>query len=399
MEEKNMEKTVFISHRHDNATLSALMRELLVKSIQGLDYEDILCTSRPSGGLRFGDLIDTALLDNVRDCRVFIALLTPGYLGSDYCIAEFYSRLGTGKDPYLFFTANINPNKLGAFFRGRNMISTSDKDRVDEFLRQICLENYDLGWIKRSSNNYKAEIKKFCKYTDQSIDVQVIRNKLIPEVEKIPYLNAYGLVNKLRNDGIFQNFNCKRGDDNVEPIQFLWADSRPKKHRNIISTQLCETEGNCFLRVYFENYGLAGCNLAVRPQDERAHKASKFQYLVIDAKVAPSSKLSSIGIGLRLVNGYMQHWRLGHGQDQSKFFEISNAQFGEAPLKINIENAKWNVFKPDGTASRGPAADEPPDFSIVASVVIELGAFDEDQEKALPPGKGILDINEIRFEK
>jgi len=204
-------------------------------------------------------------------------------------------------------------------------------------------------------------------------------------------------VNELRNDGIFQNFNCKRNDDNVEPIQFMWCDSRPKKHRNIISTQLCETDGNCFVRVYFENNGRAGCNFAVRPQDERAHKASNFRYLIIDAKVAPGSELSGIGIGLRLVNGYMQHWRLCRGQDQNKFFEISNARFGEAPLKINIKNTKWKLFEPDGTASRGP--DKPPDFSIVASVVIELGAFDEDCEQTLPPGKGIIDINEIRLEK
>ena len=78
-----MGKTVFISHRHKNATLAALLRKLLVNSIQGLDKEDILSTSNPSGGLRFGDLIDTALLDNVRDCPVFIALLTRGYLGSN----------------------------------------------------------------------------------------------------------------------------------------------------------------------------------------------------------------------------------------------------------------------------------------------------------------------------
>jgi len=391
-----MGKTVFISHRHENATLASRLEELLVKSIRGLDYEDILITSEPSGGLPFGDLIEPALLEDVRNCPVFIALLTPGYLGSDYCIAEFYSRLGTVKDLYPFFTANIDPNELGAFFRGRNMIKTSDKDRVDEFLSQICEENQDLGWKMRSPNKYRAEIKKFCEYTDHSIDVEAIRNKLIPLVEEIPYLNAYGLVNELRNDGIFQDFNCKRGDDNVEPIQFLWADSRPKKHRNIISTQLCEADGNCFVRVYFENYGLAGCNFAVRPQDEVAHKASKFRYLVIDAKVAPDSELSSIGIGLRLVNGYMQHWRVGRGRDQNKFFEVSNAQFGEAVLKINIKSANWNLFKPDGTVSRGP---DKPDFSIIASVVIELGAFDVDREKALPPGKGILDINEIRFEK
>jgi hypothetical protein len=217
-------------------------------------------------------------------------------------------------------------------------------------------------------------------------DIQLLRERLISPVEGTLFLNAYGLADELRKDGLFQNFRAAGA--NVEPVQFMWADSR---HGDWIKTKLDRDQA--YLRVEFcKHEGSLGCNLSIRPQDNMALLTGEYTGLAIDARIPADSELEEVGIGLRLVNGYMQHWTL-HESEQDPRIDCLRTRHFNKPLVIDLRTGHWKKFRADGTCERGP---QKADFSILCSINLSLGDY---REFCTTPGAGTgaLEINDIRL--
>ena len=79
--------SVFISHASDDKELVSAFVDLLRT---GLNFKakDILCTSLPGHGLKSGENVADALRTGLQKAKVMIALITPRYYESYYCMCE-----------------------------------------------------------------------------------------------------------------------------------------------------------------------------------------------------------------------------------------------------------------------------------------------------------------------
>jgi hypothetical protein len=285
----------------------------------------------------------------------------------------------------------MDPKELPGVFRDRHSVVLTDKHAVTAFLEDVCDRT---GW-KFTFSSCHDELEALCNMNIEAGDnLTELRSRLIPDIPP-PFLNAYGLQMGIRTEPLYQNFDCDKEDRNTEPVQFLWADSR---RSNWIRSKLIISPLENFLRIEFEHRGGEGCDISIRPQNETA-LLNDYSQLVIDARVSGNGDqfLPVIGMSLRLVNGYMQHWRLHRTTENPKIYAIESREFGKA-VRIPLNESEWVLFGADGTVDRGPTKkNNKPDLRIISSINLSLGGYKKYQHSPLP-GWGQLDINEIRFE-
>lgn len=199
-----------------------------------------------------------------------------------------------------------------------------------------------------------------------------------------------GLKEELREDTIFQDFDTTR-QDNINAVYYLWADNFRGSEVNA-----CVDSGSRFLRIRFDNEpGCYPCNVAIRPEQDRALSNLSYKYLTFEA-IVPNEALSNenllkkISLAVRIVNGHFQHWEYAFRPNEYRVFEVSTRW---TKFKIDIaDHSKWYLFQSDGNYIFGPKKAE---FSVIASIIFEMGS------KGARPreGKGIVDIRMIRLEK
>lgn len=199
-----------------------------------------------------------------------------------------------------------------------------------------------------------------------------------------------------RHGSVFQDFNVKRSGEhsNINAIQYLWADALPA---NTISGEIIEdkrTNIPC-LRVRFNHNGGWGCNIAIRPQNEKA-LFNRCKYLTFEARI-PAEEikenfLEHVGISVRIINGYLQHWEYAFNPREYIILPVEENEWGGTPIKISLYNKKfWNLFTSDGNCD-GPTE---PDFSIIAAVVLKFGEIPSSPAEP-KPGKGVVDIRALQ---
>jgi hypothetical protein len=296
--------------------------------------------------------------------------------------------MGADRELCAFCLPYMNREELRGVFGGVHVKNVTDEREVRTFLRHVAKET---GWSLHEGC-YEDELQHLCTMTiEPGDDLDALRRRLIPEAHP-PFLNAYGLRDELGEGPVYQDFDCAVHSPNIEPVQFQWADSRPP---NSIRAALrkCEQAGH-YLEVCFDNRGGDGCDISIRPQNERALH-NRYRRLLIDARVGGEGESREpIGVVLRVVNGYMQHWRLHRSGRNPEVIEIASREFG-SPVGIDLETSEWRLFPADGTGRRAPW--EKPDLRIICSINLALGAYVE-HERHPGPGKSVLEIREIRFE-
>jgi len=88
--------SVFISHSSRDDALAAALVLLLQKALK-LDNEQIRCTSVKGFKLPIGQNMDEVIRRELLDCQLFIGLITPNSLRSEYVLFELAARWGAGK--------------------------------------------------------------------------------------------------------------------------------------------------------------------------------------------------------------------------------------------------------------------------------------------------------------
>lgn len=85
---------VFVCHAHDDASLAAALRALVLEAIP-MTAENIRCTSHPASNVAPGREIDATLRREVAASDVLIALMTRRFFESPYALMELGARWGT----------------------------------------------------------------------------------------------------------------------------------------------------------------------------------------------------------------------------------------------------------------------------------------------------------------
>lgn len=76
---------VFISHSGQNKDIANALSVLIQT---GAKVTDVFCSSRPGDDILGGENFVDCINDNLKNCDIFIALFSPNYLDSQYCMIE-----------------------------------------------------------------------------------------------------------------------------------------------------------------------------------------------------------------------------------------------------------------------------------------------------------------------
>jgi hypothetical protein len=219
---------------------------------------------------------------------------------------------------------------------------------------------------------------------------------------KADYYKFYGLRG-LRDSTLIQDFNVSRegGTHNINPIQFLWADSL---FGNTITAKIIGDRKT--LRIQFDNFGGWGCNIAIRCQDGVAcHNKNRSKYLSFDARIPleeirgkkesiRSKLLNEVGISARIVNGRLQHWEYAHNPKEYIIKSVKASDLEGKSVKIDLSDESfWHLFTSDGNIVDDHQG---PDFSIIASVILGFGSVSKSSNEP-ESGSGIIDIRAIKL--
>ncbi len=378
--------SIFISHSHHDGAIVHEFKKLIQLSIDGVGKKDLRATSEPATGLVAGEWITAQLRTDVRSCRCFIAVVSDAYLSSRFCAWELGVRLGAENAKFFAgYLPGIDPSKLGDVLSGANVVPLSDAKTVEQLLHDITIA---LRGEDKGCQPDQDELETFCKKAAQHPPnpIENWRKSLVQLVatDKV-FLNAYGLGEPGRGP-VFQDFRPQGA--NIQPVQYLWADPGLGNWIRAELKTAGKTKKENFLRITFHHaLNSFGCNLAIRPQGQRAILTEGAKGLTLSARVADESSLGEVGIRARLVNGYMQHWE----STTAEFAKVVKGKFRKITLPLTPSG--WSLFGADGTGTAGPKA---ADFSILTSVNLALGGYTENARQPTA-GDGVLDIREIRL--
>lgn len=214
-------------------------------------------------------------------------------------------------------------------------------------------------------------------------------------VDDLKLYTFHGLRPNTRSSNTIQNFeiNREQNGQNINAVHYLWADTYKGSKINAS----IKSEGGFFLRVDFENYEFSyPCNIAIRPQCEEAIEVRQEKLFVFEARIPEeasqnNSLLKEVAIGVRVVNGWLQHWEYTARPGEYKLQNVSNHQWQKFSIDLNT-NDVWHLFRPPGNYQYGP--EDYPDFTIISSIIFEFGCF---QVGRPGQGKGIIDIKDLKL--
>jgi len=377
-------KRLFISHKHSDADVAMALQNLLTAAIGGLDAGQIVRTSGADTGIRAGAYITATLLEDIRSCNAFVALMSEAYLTSPYCLMEYAAWLGLHQDtpPVPLQFPDLDMDHLLGMLPGAKLADITAADAIAAELAGIAESGVSDEWSLKEAKEFDPQLKRLIRAARHKRPRRWLADNFLIRDKHADFLNVYGLETDLRKDGVVQDFSAPR---TCSPVQFTWADPEAKGSR--ISARWLD-EG--VLRLDFR-YARYGCDVSIRPLRNRAVLASGRKWLHILARVAPKSKLREIGVNVRLVNGYMQHWALMTDSENERHLVFDSEEFQERSVPLDADGEHWGLFTKDGTGKRGP---EKPDFSVIAGINLSPGR-PSGGIRRVRNGCGMLDIQRI----
>lgn len=127
---------VFISHSSHDREMAALLIDLL-RSALNLPAEEIRCTSVDGHRLAGGQETDRTLRAEIRDCEVFIGLISEASIESAYVLFELGARWGAERHLLPLLAPNADPSLLRGPLSGINALSCSSAADLHQMVQEI----------------------------------------------------------------------------------------------------------------------------------------------------------------------------------------------------------------------------------------------------------------------
>jgi hypothetical protein len=207
----------------------------------------------------------------------------------------------------------------------------------------------------------------------------------------------------------YQDFdNTKRQGkflNNINFIQNMWASSNGDCYIKANTVNTAE-EGKA-LRVEFNSTGGVS-NVTIRPHFGIPLKLpAEVNHLVIRARVntAKTNEINGndkLHVGVRLINGYFQHWSHGNEALKNTPFPIDAEGFRD--IEIPLSGVYWRFFHSDGNifyetnTEPATASFDENTFKYIMGVNLAFGTERGDSiAESLDAGKGVVEISKIYF--
>lgn len=380
---------VFISYSHED-------KEITDDLISRLRNENFLCIRDDE--LRSGESISEQLRRLISECVACIFIATNKSAESQWCLEELGAFWGAGKKIIIYQPTISNEKvKIPELFQ-----QYLRADTIDSVISSLKEEE------RHILNKKKKEIyKKYRIILTFIIIVFVISSISIIYNTQLLYENLYKIRLKDRDadepieGNIFQDFKEHSDINDNNPVYYLWSDVTANNsiQANVLSEDKEQIEQR-FLRITFFNRGGFPSNIAISPLGKiPIKKPYQYNKLILDARLAVADKhlvencdnqLSTVSLAFRVVDRKMTHWEYA---DKTKEYVQKKIKFTNwSTIELNLAKLNsWNIFDADGNIRY---AREHPDFSVIYSIVIELGS---DASGRPGNGCGVVDIRNLRF--
>ena len=180
-------------------------------------------TSGQLTGVQPGAYITQELLNDIQACNVFVALVSESYLNSPYCLMEYAARLGFKEKippiPMLF--PQVKLDSLPGMLPGTKFVSLSSRKDVIAQLKNIAKAGAKDAWYLREHDRYEPQLVELLEVVNRPRPRRLAADKFMIRDVRGDFLNAYGLHDELREDGVIQDFSQLM---NRNVVQFTWAD-------------------------------------------------------------------------------------------------------------------------------------------------------------------------------
>lgn len=148
-------KRIFVSHSsRDQKLVSALVQ--LLRGALELPKNAIRCSTLPGYKLPLGADIDEQIKWELGESEVFIAVLTPHSLKSQYVLFEIGARWGKGRSLGPLLARGTKAKFLGGPISGFNSLRATNQDELLQFLGDIAGQ---LGIHGRPKASYHAQLR------------------------------------------------------------------------------------------------------------------------------------------------------------------------------------------------------------------------------------------------
>ncbi|MGA8087442.1 MAG: toll/interleukin-1 receptor domain-containing protein [Terracidiphilus sp.] len=127
---------VFISHADKDSALANALTDLLLTGLN-LQTSNIFCSSLAGLGIPAGQDFKSYIKQELADSTVVIALLTPNYYASAFCLCEAGAAWVLSKDFLPFVVSNSTFGEMKAVLQGTQALRLEEETALDEMRERI----------------------------------------------------------------------------------------------------------------------------------------------------------------------------------------------------------------------------------------------------------------------
>ncbi|HKO55909.1 MAG TPA: hypothetical protein VJ276_08525 [Thermoanaerobaculia bacterium] len=281
------------------------------------------------------------------------------------------------------------------------------KEGVDQFKQlvdfKLSLEREALWGRVESADAFKGQLHRDILQvmgelvhpeTTTSLPAKAAGNEnwMHTELGHVPLYTFSGLRTELQSSDVFQDFRVDgRRHGNPNPVSHLWADV----YRGCSINASVELSDPPHLIIKFDNKGSSWpSNITLRPIGERAVKVGRKTTLAFEARISPDDNspdsLTIVGVAVRIVNGWYQHWAYGHRGEYTLLDDVT-AEWRLLTVPLVPDPDEWWLFGSDGNYDFGPRK---VDLRVIAGVVLEFGSISTHR-----PGQGeaTVEVRSVHF--
>lgn len=135
---QNDKPLIFVSHSSKDKAVVKIFVDEILKA--GLRFEDseIVFTSEEATGVETSDNIPAFIIDNIRNCSIFLSMVSPQYAESAICMNEVGAALALGKKPCSVLLPNADYKHLGWLVNLDKAAKADIDESIDSLMETIC---------------------------------------------------------------------------------------------------------------------------------------------------------------------------------------------------------------------------------------------------------------------
>ena len=154
-------KRVFVSHASKDHKIALKLVEKLLVEAAGVPKSQIFFSAKRDTGIPSKVAWRDHIKQELRSCKIFIALITPSYHKSQMCLGELGAAWVLNKNIYSLYLAPINTENFSAIIGEKQADNLRDNEEVRIFIDSLCKDLERLYSDYSPSTSQEKGVKEF----------------------------------------------------------------------------------------------------------------------------------------------------------------------------------------------------------------------------------------------